>query len=604
LKSSILIVTLSAMLSVCAGLSNAQTPEAQPKKEGVAPTKTDAVQNGDSTTEAVPGKKGTGDVLPEVVLTRDILFRLLSADLAYQRGQWKTAYGITIRVAKQTRDPRIARRAAEIAISAKQPTEAMAAIRLWHELAPHSEEATKYYLGFTLIGDDLQEAKPILAERLKDASPQARGVQMFQIQRLLSGTKDKAKAFALLEELLTPYAGTHEAHVALAQGAFNMGDRTRAIVEAKKALELKPDSELAVLTLAQASENDEQAMKSLAAFIEVYPKSREVRLAYARLLVNQKKYELARKEFESLLELQPKDATLLYSLGILSVQAKDARNAERYLVSYLDALENQQSGEREPEQVILLLAQLADERGDTEAALKWLAKIEPQSGRNAFYISAQIKSAQISAKRGNLGEARGKLARIETEDAAELEQIILAESQIMRDADQPKEAFAILEAGLKRFPKNASLLYDYAMAAEKLDKLVIMETTLRQLIALDPESQHAYNALGYSLADRNLRLAEAYQLIEKALKLAPNDAFIMDSMGWVQFRLGKFKEAEDWLRRSYEKRQEAEIAAHLGEVLWVTGRKDEAKKIWREGGVKDPKNDTLKSTLKRLNDKP
>ncbi len=584
MKSAFLIVPLSAIL--LAGTALAQTP--QPVQPIAEPAP-----------QAAPPLKGA-EALPGVPLTRDILFRLLAADLAYQRGQWKTAYGITIRLAKQTRDPRIARRAAEIAISAKQPNEAMAAVRLWHDLAPDSEEATKYYLGFVLISDNLAEARPILQQRLKDATPQVRGILMFQIQRMLAGIKDKAAAFALLEELLAPYQGTADAHVALSQGAFVNGDRARATVEAEKALALKPESELAALTLAQASENVALAMQTLERFIKANPTAREVRLAYARILVNEKKYDQARKEFEELLNLQPLDTATLYSLGVLSAQAKDAKNAERYLSMYLEAIEKQQGGERDPAQVLLLLAQLADERGDTDVALGWLAKIEPQQGRNGIYISAQIKSAQISAKRGNLGEARRKLATAEANDAEEQAQLVLAESQIMRDAGDAQEAFSILETALKRFPKNTNMLYDYAMAAEKLDRMPVMEASLRQLIAIEPKNAMAYNALGYSLADRNQRLKEAYLLIEKALQLAPDDAYIMDSMGWVQFRLGKLKEAEEWLRRAHQKKPEAEIAVHLGEVLWVTGRKDEAIRLWREAAEKDAQNDTLKSTLKRL----
>ena len=312
-----------------------------------------------------------------------------------------------------------------------------------------------------------------------------------------------------------------------------------------------------------------------------------------------KRYDLARKEYEALLKLQPQDAVTLYSLGVLSAQANDARGAEKYLTRYMEALENQPGGEGDPARILLLLGQLADERGDTEAAVKWLGQIEAQPGRNAAYISAQIKMAQIAAKRGNLGEARKILARAETGDDEEKVQIVLTESQLMRDAGQAQDAYDILETALKRFPNNPHLLYDFSMAAERLDKLAVMEKSLRQLIALEPDNQMAYNALGYSLADRNIRLNEAHQLIEKALKLAPGDAYIMDSMGWVHFRQGQFKEAEDWLRRAYQKRPEAEIAVHLGELLWVTGRKDDALKFWREAAAKEPKNEVLKGALKR-----
>lgn len=582
------IVTLAAGLFM--SVAQAQAPASAPKPES-APSAKAAVNASDDP---------AAETLPRVTLTREILYRLLSADLAYQRGQWKTAYSITMRVARQTRDPRIARRAAEIAISAKQPNEAMAAVKLWRDLDPQSEEATKYYLGFVLINDDLAEARPIFAQRLKEATPPVRGILMFQMQRLLAGLRDKDKAFALLEELLAPYGGTAEAHIALAQGALSKGDRLRAIAEANRALGFKAESELAILTLAQASENAGQALDILSRFIETYPKAREVRLAYARILISQKRYELARRQFEVLLELQPHDTTVLYSLGLLSAQTNDPRNAERYLGLYMDELEKQQGSDRDPAQVLLLLAQLADERGDEEAALKWLSQIEPREGNNAIYLSAVIKSAQISARRGDLGQARKKLAQAETETDAEKAQIILAEGQIMRDAGKAEEAFSILEAGVKRFPKDAHLLYDFAMAAEKLDKVPEMEAALRKLIALEPDNHHAYNALGYSLADRNLRLEEAHQLVDKALKLAPNDPYIMDSMGWVLFRQGKLKEAEDWLRRAYEKKPEAEIGAHLGEVLWLTGRRDEARALWRAAAEKEPKNETLKNTLKRF----
>ena len=542
----------------------------------------------------------TSDALPNVPLSRQMLFRLLTADIAYQRGHWKTAYSITMRLAKQTRDPRLARRAAEIAISAKQTSEALAAVRLWRDLAPHSEDATKYYLGFVLISDKLAEAKPILVQRLKEASPRVRALLMFQIQRLLAGLKDKPAAFALLEELLAPYKDTAEAHIALAHGALDLGDKKRAQDEANRAIAIKPDSELGALTLAQTSGDADAAMRALANFITAHPKAREVRLAYARILTRQKKYDEARVAFEGLLALQPQDSSVLYALGLLSVQAKDAVGAERYLTQFIDSTAKDEDNRRDPAQIYILLAQMADERGDDDVTLKWLSKIEVQPDHNALYISAQIKIAQIYAKRKNLGEARKRLAKAEADNGDEQVALILAEAQIMRDADDPQEAFAILQVALKRFPENTNLLYDFAMAAEKINHLALMESTLRKVIKIAPKNALAYNALGYSLADRNLRLPEAAKLIEKANHYKPNDAYIMDSMGWVQFRLGKNKEAEDWLRRAYKIRSEAEIAVHLGEVLWVTGRKDEAKELWRAATKIEPKNETLINTLKRL----
>jgi len=590
LKNTLLIVILSATLFATGG----SPALAQDKPQAIPQEK--AATAG---TQADAGKSLTADSLPHVQLTREILFKLLSADFAFQRGYWKAAYNTTMSVAKQTRDPRIARRAAEMAAVMQRPGEALAAVRLWRELAPHSDEAARYFLGFILLSDDLSEAKPVLARQLKAAREQDRAIVMFQIQRLLAGANDKEQAFSLLEELLKPYQSVPEAHIALAQGAYNKGDRERATLESKRALALKPDSELAALTLAQASSDADHAEKVLADFVAAHPQARDVRIAYARVLIAQKKYDVARHEFEALLELQPKDLVSLYSLGLLSAQQNDAKNAERYLVAYVEVAGAQKSVEREQTQVLLLLAQLADERGDTEKALKWLEQIEQQPG-NPAYVGARIKRAQIAARQGALGRARKILTETDVQDEAGQVQLVMAHGQLLRDANQLPQAMAVLEAGLKQYPKNTSLLYDYAMAAEKLDRIVEMETSLRLIIALDPANFHAYNALGYSLADRNLRLPEAQELIEQALKLAPEDAFILDSMGWVQFRLGKIDDAEKLLRRALGKRGDAEIAVHLGEVLWHKGQQDEARKLWRAAAAKDPNNDTLKSTLKRL----
>ncbi|MEN3290758.1 MAG: hypothetical protein V7642_11, partial [Burkholderiales bacterium] len=379
-------------------------------------------------------------------------------------------------------------------------------------------------------------------------------------------------------------------------GAFSKGDTPRARQEAQAALKAKPDSELAILTLAQVTPEKVDANKVLADFLKRYPKSRDVRMAHARMLVDQKQYEKARDEFQVLLKEQPQDLTTLFALGILSTQVNDAAAAEKYLTAYLEALSTQPDEERDPTQALLILAQIAEERKDSEAALKWLSQIEPGEG----YVSAQIKRAQIYSRRGDIATARKMLHEITTSGEREQSQVIIAEGQVLREANQLKEALDVLNTGIKQLPNNSDLLYDYAMLAEKANQLEAMETALRKIMRLAPENQHAYNALGYSFAERNIRLDEAYGLIEKALKLAPEDPFIMDSMGWVQFRLGRLKEAEATLRRAYELRPDAEIAVHLGEVLWVKGQKDDAQRLWRDAQTKDPQNDTLKSTLARF----
>lgn len=608
MKNTLLIVTLPIVLSACAtgGLKPAPAVMADATPAASVPQASTTVIADESTRKKHPAIQKSGvntgeqkpeDPVPSLALSEELLFKLLTSEIAFQRGDWQTAYVTLLSLAQQTRDPRIARRAAEIALSAKQADEAMSAVRLWRSLAPNSEEATQYYLSFIILSDNLSEAQPILEQRLSEARPQTRGLLAFQIQRLLARAKDKAAAFELLEKILAPYLNVPEARLALAQGAYVRGDMQRAREEAQNSLKLKPDSELAILALVQVTPDKNEAVRLLADFVAKYPKSRDVRMGYARMLIEHKQYAKARAEFETLLKDQPGDLTSLYALGVLAMETKDYKAAESYLSTYLNQLTAKPDDERDPTQALLLLAQIAEERNDNEAVLKWLSQIEPGEA----YVNAQIKRAQIIAKRGDMAGARKLLHEVEAGGEREKAQLVIAEGQLLRDANQLQEAMKVYREGVKQFPTNTDLLYDYAMAAEKNSQWELMESTLRKIIELAPNNQHAYNALGYSLAERNIRLDEAFALIEKALKLAPDDPFILDSMGWVQFRLGKLQEAEEALRRAYDLRPDVEIAAHLGEVLWVKGQKDAAQKLWRDAQTKDPQNDTLKSTLARLN---
>lgn len=575
------------MLSACA----AAKPPSLAAKEDQKPSA--AVSQG-------ADKKAASDALneqlPTVELTEDLLFKLLRAELANQRGDWQLAYITMLVTAQETRDPRLARRAAEIALNVKKTGEALSAVRLWRELAPNSDEASQFYLGLVVIGDNLAEAKPIFAERLQEVGPQARGLLILQIQRLLARTKDKGAAFKLMEELVAPYPGLVETHIALAQSAFANGDLARARAEAAKTLEIKPDLEIAALMLAQTMPNRDEALQSMAGFLKAHPKARDVRIAYAKILIDDKQYDAAQKQFAILLKEDPNDLTILYAMGILGAQMDDRAAAEKYLSAYLQTLEKNPDDERDPVQALLILSQIAEDRKDFPAALKWLAQVEPGTA----YLDAQIRSAQIMAATGDLNGARNLLSHLKPEGQREQIQVMVADAQLLRNANRIPEALAILSKGLERFPADTGLLYDYAMLAEKADKLDLMEAALRKIIRLAPDNQHAYNALGYSYAERNIHLQEAYTLIEKALKLTPEDPFIMDSMGWVQFRLGKLQEAEDFLRRAYALRPDVEIGVHLGEVLWVKGDKEAAQKLWRDAKQKDPQNELLKSTLTRL----
>ncbi|TFW29854.1 tetratricopeptide repeat protein [Duganella callida] len=594
MKNAFAIVTLSALLAACGVAPQKQAGSAAAPRPA-APAEPDApAAEATASTDTPPA-----EALPNNELTGDLLFRITKAELEFKSGNWQGPYITMMALAQQTRDPRLARRAAEMAVTAKQSEQALAAVRLWRGLAPDSEEATQFFLGFAVAGDDLSEAEAIFEQRLKAATPMQRPLAMFQMQQFLLRAKDKAAAFGVQQRVLLPYDNTLEAHLILAQSAFGLNDLDRAREEAGKALAIKPDSELAILTSAQVSGDIESAMKILTGFLEKYPKSNEVRAAYARILVDNKQYEEARKEFLILLKEQPDNIAVLYALGVLGTQTNNVDEAEKYFTRFVTVLEEHPSDERDPSKALLILSQIAEQKNDLDAAYNWLSKVENSDEK--IYMAARMKMAVLTARKGDVDGARKQLAELTPTNAADQAQIFQTDAQLLRDAGDHRAAYTVLENALKRYPDNPDILYDYALVAEKLGKVEVMEKALRQVMIAAPDNQHAYNALGYSLAERNERLPEALSLIDKALQMAPGDPFIMDSMGWVQYRLGHLDEAESYLRRAYAVRSDPEIAVHLGEVLFAKGDVSGAQKLWKEAHAKDPQNDALKATLARLN---
>ena len=599
MKNAFVIVTLSGLLTACA-VAPQQQPAAPVQEEAVPLSQEQAEDLALDEEEALAKARAEQEArLPKVELNSTMLYQLMKAEFEFRTGEWQGPYLTMLSLAQQTRDPRLARRAAEMAVAAKQADDTLAAVRLWYELDPESEEATQYFVGMVVGSESIAPLEPIFEKRLREATPGRRGLLMFQMQQLLTRAKDKDAAGAMLERLIAPYGETMEARIVRAQAAMARGDKATAQQEAHAALVAKPDSEIAALMLAQSIEDEGQVMALFDQFLKNNPKAREVRAARARILVNRKEYPAARQEFEVLLQEQPDNVAHLYALGILATQMNDAAGAEGYFTRFVDVLGRNPDDERDPSRALLILSQLAEERGDLAGALQWLDKV-PEGTDPQTQFSSQLRRAHLVGKQGDLSSARRMLSSLKTADAAQAAQVAVAESQLLRDAGRAQEAYGLMEAAAKRYPKNPDLLYDFALLAEKMGRVDVMEKQLREVMAQAPDNHHAYNALGYSLAERNVRLQEAYGLIAKAMEMAPGDPFIMDSMGWVHYRLGNLAEAEKHLRQAYGLRRDPEIAVHLGEVLWQKGDKLAAQQLWREARAKDPHNDTLRTTLARL----
>jgi tetratricopeptide (TPR) repeat protein len=572
---------LFALLLVAAlttgGAAMAQTGQPPPDKE--------AVRSGEA-----------GDVkerFPNVELTPRLLFGFLLAEIAGQRGQFADAATLYLDLAKETRDPRVARRAAEVAMHSRQHDAALQAARLWLEIDPDSMLARQAVIGLLSAVGRYDELKAMLPAILA-SEPHALPRNLLHVNRLFARGGDRQKVREIVDAVTEPYANLPEAHYARAQAAAEARELPAALVAINRALALKPDWEGAALFRAQLTEDRNEAAMALGLFVAANPQAHDARLAYARALAGAKRYGDARREFRQLLDISAADPAksgdIVFAVAVLSMQLNDTQDAEKHLLRLIEV------GHGEADKARYFLGQIAEEGKRWDEALKWFNAV----GRGEQYLTARMHAAAMLAKRGQLDAARAHLRATETKGASEQAQLLVGEAQLLRDAGRPADAHAVLTDALAQQPDQPELLYDIALLAEKLGRIDELEMRLRRLLEIKPDHAHALNALGYSLAERNIRLDEARTLIERAVELAPNDPFILDSKGWLLFRQGDLPGALDFLKRAFGIRADPEIAAHVGEVLWSLGRQDEARQTWDKARKDFPENETLVETIKRL----
>ncbi|MGA7780331.1 MAG: tetratricopeptide repeat protein, partial [Paraburkholderia sp.] len=534
--------------------------------------------------------------LPDVQLSSQIVFQVLAAEVALQRGQPAPAYQTYLALARDTHDPRMAQRATEIALAAQSPSDALAAAQLWQQYAPTSERAAQLDASLLVLSGKPDDAEPLLARELGKVPDENRGAAILSLQLLLSRGPNRVGGLHVLQDLLKNDMNRPEANLAIARQQIVADDAPGARKSLEQALTLKPDYLPAALTLSQMGpEERKEGIASLEAYVQKNPKSHDARLALAQMYLASDRLDDAQKQFEVMHKDNANDLTPLMALALIDVQKKDFAGAQTYLEQYAQKAE--QTPSADAGQAYIYLAQLSLEQKNDDAASKWLNKISPSSQQ---YIPAQITRAQLLEKQGKPDDARKLLASLQSPDPRDQALIARTDAAILFDAKRYPEAETRLAQATADFPDDPDLTYDYAMAAEKNGHYDIMEAQLRKLIETQPDNPQAYNALGYSLADRGLRLQEANKLIEKASSLAPDDAFIMDSVGWVKYRLGDTSDALKLLRKAYDLQPNAEIGAHLGEVLWKTGDQEQARAAWREARKLEPDNDTLLKTLQRF----
>jgi tetratricopeptide (TPR) repeat protein len=598
---------------------------------GIAADATDGNAEAQAAPAPSPAAAKSADPLPKVYLSNELLFRLLLAEIAVQRSEPGPAFTEYMAVARQTRDPRLARRAAEVAINARALAQAMEAAELWRALAPNDTEAEQSYSSL-LVANGRHEQARLMLQRQLALAPNPIEI-LDRLQRVLAHAPEPAQGLALLETLARPYfaapATGFDAHLIVARGARVAGDNAAAIAHARAALAARPDSELAVMSVAQllmesgtrpssgdapldavpappataagkdaGAAGHAEAMAMLGKFLTAHPAASEVRQAYARLLVGEGRLDEGRQQFEELLRRSPQSPDPLFALGVLALESEHYEDARGFLERYLAAVSS--SGDRDLDLAYLNMARVAEGQRRFDEALGWLRKVKgPDQAEGA-----REREAFLLGRMNRVEEGLDLLRQMPSGTPEQRTQSVMAQGQLLRDAHRYEESYHLLDKALQDSPDDTGLLYESAMSAERLDRIDLMESRLRHLLQLRPDYAHAYNALGYSLADRNIRLQEAYQLIDHALTLAPDDGFIVDSMGWVQYRMGNLAAAREALTRAFQLKADPDVAAHLGEVLWASGDHSGARELLLNAQKRDGDSDTLRDTLQRLKIQP
>jgi len=554
---------------------------------------------------AADSSKPDSPAAPAPEMNPNVMYRILVGDIALQRGEPGVAARAYYEAAREMRDPALAPRAAQLASKAtewalrtRQRDLALEAAKLWQQLEPDSDAARQMV---TALGQSGRtgDLKSDLARLLAEASAKGNGLReaFLQLNAALSGQSDKVAVYRLVSELAQPYPGVAEAHFAVALAGYGTGLGDIEIAAASmravdRALELRPGWEEAVLLKSEllAKSSRDSAIEYLAAYVAQTPQSRRGASALAQLYFQQKRYSDARAIFQRLLDDDPSDRETEFAVAMLSFQMRDYEAAQSHLGHLRDA------GYEERGAVPFYLGEIAEETRHYDEAIALYREVT--EGERVW--PAKLRIAAIMSKQGQTEAARRYLESISPDGKEQEVQLRQAEAQLLQDKKDYLGAYSLLTDALAGDPESVDLLYDVAMVAEKLDRIDEVESRLRRLIELRPDNAQALNALGYTLVDRTKRAAEGMKLIEQAHALSPDDPFILDSMGWGNYRLGNLEESEKFLRRALAERPDPEIAAHLGEVLWVKGERASARDVWQAQLKETPDNPVLLETVHRL----
>jgi len=576
-------------------------------------------------------------------LDAPLFYQLLIGELELRQGEPATAYAVLLDAARRTRDELLYERAVDIALRAQAGNEALNAATAWRQALPSSLAAVRAQVRILLALNRLGALSEPLRRLIELTPEDERPGTIAALPRLLRGHPDTRASLQLLQSVLIPLAERPAtrtaAQLALARALMQSGQIPASLALARDVAQRHPDAPGPALLALELLADTSEAEALVLAYLDQPKAEPLVRQSYAQWLTLRQRHGPALAQLRLVTQALPDSAAAWFQLGAVAVETQDRAQAMAALKRFLeldttqrnlakdgasgrpadavrtgpsplgaesapgltadDAAQDEEGArghEARRTRALLLLSQLATDQGDYAAAQRWLQSLDGPSSR----LDVQSRRALILARQGKLEEARNLIRAVPESRPSDALSKALAEAQLLRTVERWRDARTVLAQALQRHPQDADVLYELALVLERLGRHDEMERHLRRIIELRPDHPHAHNALGYSLAERGIRLEEAQRLIERALELSPGDPFITDSLAWVMFRQGQAGRAAELLRQAYAARPDTEIGAHLGEVLWSLGQREEARRIWRESRERDARNKVLRDTLARL----
>ena len=524
----------------------------------------------------------------------ELMYEIMAAEIAGHKQNLKQSIVHYLKAIKLSKDPRLAERAARISLYAKDNKAALVASKRWIQLEPSNAEPHRYLAILNLRtkqSDASYRQLKQYVKLLKKQNPKD-NTRFRKVVGMYFQERDSALAFKIMQRFFKDYRKNPDAMYAWAHYAVRMKKHKTALQAVNRVLKIRPKWAQASLLYARiqiAQGKKAEALKGMSRAVAAYPRQRKLRVSYARLLTETRHYKKARQQFLILLKSKPKDPNILYALALLAMEGKQYIVAENFLRDMIKTGSRVIEGQ-------YYLGLIAEQRKHYDAAIGWLKKVRT----GPRYVDAHLRIASIMSKKGDVEAARRFLFQLKPRTKHLKVRLYLSEAEILQRAKRYKDALDVVTNALTLNPGHSDLLYARAMMAEKVDRLDMVERDLKEIIKKNPKHTQALNALGYTLADRTSRFKEAHGYIKRAMVLAPNQAAIIDSMGWVQYRLGNYKQSIKHLRQALKIDNNAEIAAHLGEVLWVSGSKKAARQAWNKARSIDKNNSVLRKTLKRF----